>query len=88
VEVSNLAFSVSEICCRFLRVGAFFVAFPLDSVLELSIEDMGVCNFVDFVFLSIFHYDRVRRQRLVKTVVLIRSKVVNMKNRIELQIVE
>jgi hypothetical protein len=68
VEVSNLMFGVCEICCRFLGVRAFFIAFPLNSVLELSTEDMGIRDLVDFVLFFAFHRDRVRRRRFVKTV--------------------
>jgi hypothetical protein len=84
VKVSNLAFSMSKICCRFPRVRAFFIAFPFNSVLELSTEDMEVCDLVDFVLLFIFYHDRIRQQRLVKTVVLVGSKTVDIKHRIEL----
>jgi hypothetical protein len=87
VEVSNLAFSVSEICCRFPRVGAFFVAFPLNSVLELSTEDTEIRDLINFVLFFSFHCDRVRWRRLVKTVVPIWSETVDMENRMELQIV-
>jgi hypothetical protein len=87
VEVSNLVFSVGEICCRFPGVGAFFVAFPFNSVLELSMEDTEVCDLVDFVLLLIFYHDRVRRRRFVKTVIPIGSKAIDMENRMELQIV-
>jgi hypothetical protein len=87
VEVSNLVFSISKICCRFLKVGAFFIAFPFDSILELLMKDMRVCDLVDFIFLFTFYHNRVRWWRFVKAIVSIRSKMVNMKNRMELQIV-
>jgi hypothetical protein len=60
VEVSDLAFGMSEICSRFSRVGTFFITFSLNLVLELSVEDMGICDLVDFVLFFIFHYDWVR----------------------------
>jgi hypothetical protein len=60
VEVSNLAFDMSEICCKFLRVRALFRAVSLDSILELSIEDMGIYNLVDLVLFFTFHYNWVR----------------------------
>jgi hypothetical protein len=87
VEVSNLALGMSEICCRFSRVGAFFVVFPLNSVLELSTEDTGICDFVDFVLFFAFHCDRVRWWRFVKTIVPVRSKVVDVENKMKLQVV-
>jgi hypothetical protein len=87
VEVSNLALSMSEICCRFPRIGAFFVAFPFNSVLELSTEDTRVRDLVNFVLLFAFHHDRVRWQGFIKTIVLIGSKTVDMEDEIELQIV-
>jgi hypothetical protein len=87
VKVSNLALGVCEICCRFPGVKAFFVAFPFNSVLELLMKDMGICDLVDFVLFFTFHYDRVRRWRLVKAVVPIGSETIDMENRMELQIV-
>jgi hypothetical protein len=57
VEVSNLALGMSEICCRFPRIGAFFIAFPLNSILKLSTEDTEVCDLVDFVLFFIFYRD-------------------------------
>jgi hypothetical protein len=87
VEVSNLALSMSKVCCGFPRIGAFFVAFPFNSVLELSMEDMGIRDFVDLVLLFTFHRDRVRRRRLVKTIVLIGSETIDVENWMELQIV-
>jgi hypothetical protein len=87
MEVSNLMFSVSEICCRFSGVGAFFVAFPFNSVLELLTEDAGICDLVDFVLFFAFHCDRVRQRRFIKLVVLVGSKMVDMENAMELQIV-
>jgi hypothetical protein len=87
MKVNNLALSISEICCRFPRVGAFFIALPFNYVLELSIEDTRVCDLVNSVFLLTFHCDRVRWRRLVKTVISIESKIVDMENRIEFQIV-
>jgi hypothetical protein len=86
VEVSDLALSVCEIRCRFPGVGAFFIAFPLHSVLELSTEDTGICDLVDLVLFFTFHRDRVRRRRFIKTVVPVRSKTVDVKNGMELQI--
>jgi hypothetical protein len=87
VEVSNLALGVSKIRCRFPGVRAFFIAFPLYSVLELSTEDTGIRDLVNFVLLFTFHRDRVRRRRFIQTVVLVRSKTVDVKNGMELQIV-
>jgi hypothetical protein len=87
VEVSNLAFGMCEICCRFPGVRAFFIAFPLNSVLELSMENTGIGDLVDFVLFFTFYCDRVRQQRLIKTVVLIRSEMVDMENGMKLQIV-
>jgi hypothetical protein len=87
VEVSNLALSVSKICCRFSEVRAFFIAFPFYSVLKLLTEDIGIYDFIDFVFLFIFHCNRVRQWRFVKAVVSIESKTVNIENWMELQIV-
>jgi hypothetical protein len=87
VKVSNLAFSMSEICCRFSRVRAFLVAFPFNPVLELSTEDTGISDLVDFVLLFTFHRDRVRQWRPVKTVVPIESEMVDVENWMELQIV-
>jgi hypothetical protein len=84
VKISNLAFSMSEICCRFPGVGAFFIAFPFDSILELSMENMGIHDLVNFVLFFTFHCNRVRQRRLVKTVVLIRSKMVDVENGVEL----
>jgi hypothetical protein len=87
VEVSNLALSMREICCRFPEVGAFFIAFPFDSVLKLLAEDTVVSNLVNFILFFTFYCDRVRWWRLVKTIVPIKSRMVNMKNEMELQIV-
>jgi hypothetical protein len=50
-------------------------------------KDTGVCDFVNFVFLFIFHCDWARQQRFVKTIVLIESESVDIEDRIELQIV-
>jgi hypothetical protein len=60
IEVSNLLFSVSEICCGFPRVKIFFIAFLFDSILELLTEDIEIYNLVDFVFFFIFYYNRFR----------------------------
>jgi hypothetical protein len=79
---------MSEICCRFPRIGSFFVALSFNSVLELLMKDTGIHNLVDFVFFFTFHCDKVRWRRFVKTVVLVESKLVDMKNGVELQIVE
>jgi hypothetical protein len=87
VEVSDLALGVCEIRCRFPRVGAFFIAFPLHSVLELSTKDTGIRDLVNFVLFFTFYRDRVRWRRFVKTVVPIRSETVDMENWMELQIV-
>jgi hypothetical protein len=87
MEVSNLAFGVREICCRFPRIRAFFIAFLFYCRLELSTEDVEVRDLVDFVFFFAFHYDWVRWQRFVKTVVLVGSKLIDVKDRIKLQIV-
>jgi hypothetical protein len=75
---------MSKICSWFPRVGAFFIAFPFDSVLELLTEDTGVCDLVDFVLFFFFHHNRVRWWRLIKTIVLIRSKSVDIENWIKL----
>jgi hypothetical protein len=87
MKVSNLALSVSEICCRFPGVRAFFIAFPFNSVLELLTEDTGIGDLVNFILLFTFYRDRVRQWGLVKTIVPIGSKTVDVENRIELQIV-
>jgi hypothetical protein len=87
VEVSNLAFSVSEICCRFPGVGALLVVFLFNPVLKLLTEDTGICDLVDFVLFFAFHYDRVRRWKFVKAVISVGSKTVDMENGMELQIV-
>jgi hypothetical protein len=87
VEVSNLALSVGEVCCRFPGIGAFFVAFPFNSVLKLTTEDTGIRDLVDFILLFAFYRDWVRWRRLVKTVVPIRSETVDMENGMKLQIV-
>jgi hypothetical protein len=87
VEVSNLALGMSEICCRFPGVGAFFIAFLFNSVLELTTEDVGIRDLIDFVLFFAFHHDRVRRRRFVKTIVPVRSKTVDVENRMELQVV-
>jgi hypothetical protein len=60
VEISNLALGVCEICCRFPGVRAFFIAFPFNSVLELSTEDTGVCDLVNLILFFTFYRDRVR----------------------------
>jgi hypothetical protein len=87
VEVGDLVLGVCEIRCRFPGVRAFFIAFPLDSVLELSTEDTGIRDLVDFVLFFALYRDRVRRRRFVKAVVPIGSKTVDVENRVELQIV-
>jgi hypothetical protein len=84
VEVSNFALSVSEICCRLPRVGAFFVAFLFNFVLKLMTENIGVHDFVDFILFFTFHYDWVRQWRFVKTVVLIESESINVEDGVEL----
>jgi uncharacterized membrane protein len=71
---------VSEIYCRFPKVGAFFIVFSFDSILELSTKNIGVCDLVKFILFFAFHYDRVRQQRFVETVVLIRSKMIDIEN--------
>jgi hypothetical protein len=75
---------MSEICCRFPRIRAFFVVFLFNSVLELLTKDVGIRDFVNFVLFFAFHHNRVRQQRLIKTVILIESKTVDMENRMEL----
>jgi hypothetical protein len=87
VEVSDHASGVSEICYRFPGIRAFFVAFSFNSVLKLSMEDTEICDLVNFVLLFTFHCDRIRRWRFVKAVVPVGSKIVDMEDRIELQIV-
>jgi hypothetical protein len=87
VEVSNLAFSVGEVCCRFPGIGALFVAFPFNSVLKLTTEYTGIRDLVYFVLLFAFYRNWVRRWRFVKTVVPIRSEMVDMENGMKLQIV-
>jgi hypothetical protein len=59
VKVSNLVFGMQEICCRFLRVRVFFIALLFNSILELSMKDMGICNFVDFMLFFTFYHDGV-----------------------------
>jgi hypothetical protein len=51
-------------------------------------EDTKVHDLVNFVLFFAFYCDRVRWWRFIKTVVLIKSKTVDVKDRIELQIVE
>jgi hypothetical protein len=84
VEVSNLALSVSEICCRLPKVGAFFVAFLFNFVLKLMTENIGVHDFVDFVLFFTFQYDWVRQWRFVKNVVLIESESIDVEDGVEL----
>jgi hypothetical protein len=57
VEVSNLALGMCKICCRFPGVRAFFIAFLFNSVLELSTEDTGIHDLVDFILFFTFHRD-------------------------------
>jgi hypothetical protein len=60
MEVSNLVFSISKMCCRFPRIRAFFIAFPFDAVLKLLMEDTGGHDLINLIFLFTFHYDWVR----------------------------
>jgi hypothetical protein len=87
VEASNLVLGMSEVCCRFPGIGALSIAFPFYSVLELSMKDMGIHDLINFVLFFTFHHDGVRWWRLVKTIVLVGSKTVNVKNWMELQVV-
>jgi hypothetical protein len=54
--------------------------------LELSTEDTGVRDLVNFILLFTFYHDRVRWQRFVKTVVPIESKTVDIEDGMELQV--
>jgi hypothetical protein len=83
MEVSILVFGISEICCRFPRVRAF-IAFLLNLILELSMEDIEIHDLVNLVLFFAFYYDRVRQWGFVKTIVLIESKSVDIEDRIEL----
>jgi hypothetical protein len=87
VKVSNLVPGMSKVCCRFSGIGAFFIASSLNSVLKLSLKDTGIHDFVDFVLFFTFHCNRVRWWEFVKTIVLVRSKTVDVKDSVELQIV-
>jgi hypothetical protein len=78
---------MSEICCRFPRVRTFFIAFPLNSILDLLTKDTEICNLVNFTLFFTFYCNRVRWWRFIKTVVLIGSKTIDMENGIELQVV-
>jgi hypothetical protein len=60
VEVSNFALGIGKVYCRFPRIEAFFVAFPFNSILELTTEDMGICDLINFVLFFTFYHDRVR----------------------------
>jgi hypothetical protein len=47
-------------------------------------EDTGIYDLVDFVLLLTFHHDGVRQWRFVETIVPIESKMVNIKDGMEL----